>query len=76
VKVGDHVAVACDNCPANLAAEVTFVASQAEFTPPIIYSRENREKLVFRVDARPLGDAAALKVGQPVDVRLAGAPGS
>lgn len=76
VKVGDHVAVSCDNCPANLMAEVTFVSSQAEFTPPIIYSRGNREKLVFRVQARPLDDAAVLKVGQPVDVRLAGAAGS
>jgi HlyD family secretion protein len=73
VKVGDHVTVACDNCPANLMAEVTFVASQAEFTPPIIYSKENREKLVFRVDAKPLDGADALKVGQPVDVRIAAA---
>jgi HlyD family secretion protein len=76
VKVGDRVTVACDSCPANMTAEVTFVSSEAEFTPPIIYSKENREKLVFRVDARPLDGAATLKVGQPVDVRLAGAAGS
>lgn len=76
VKVGDRVAVACDNCPAGLAAEVTFVSSQAEFTPPIIYSKDNREKLVFRVDARPIAEAASLKVGQPVDVTPANAPGS
>ncbi|MBN8996825.1 MAG: HlyD family efflux transporter periplasmic adaptor subunit [Rhizobiales bacterium] len=76
VKIGDRVSIACDNCPAGLTAEVTFVSSQAQFTPPIIYSRDNREKLVFRVDARPLDQAAALKVGQPIDVTLAGAPGS
>ena len=76
VKIGDRVSIACDNCPAGLAAEVTFVSSQAQFTPPIIYSKDNREKLVFRVDARPLDQAAALKVGQPIDVTLTGQPGS
>ena len=70
VKVGDRIAVACDNCVDGLAAEITFIATQAEFTPPVIYSKDNREKLVFRVEARPLGDAAALKVGQPVDVTI------
>jgi HlyD family secretion protein len=70
LKVGDRVAVSCDGCDADLAAEVTFVASEAEFTPPVIYSRDNREKLVFRVDARPLGAAVSLKVGQPVEVRV------
>jgi HlyD family secretion protein len=68
---GTNVAVSCDGCPANLAATVTFVAPQAEFTPPVIYSNESRDKLVFMVEARP-DDAtrAALKAGQPVDVRL------
>jgi HlyD family secretion protein len=73
VKVGSRVAVSCDGCAKDLAGEVTFVATEAEFTPPVLYSRGNREKLVYRVDAKPLGDAAALKVGQPVDVVLAGA---
>jgi HlyD family secretion protein len=50
---------------------VTFVSSQSEFTPPIIYSKESRNKLVFRVDAKPIGDADTLKVGQPLDIRLA-----
>jgi HlyD family secretion protein len=71
VAPGKTVSVSCDGCPAGLTAEVTFVSSQAEFTPPIIYSKESRNKLVFRVDAKPAGDAAALKVGQPLDVRLA-----
>jgi HlyD family secretion protein len=53
-----------------LRATVDFVATAAEFTPPIIYSRDRRDKLVFRVDARPEGDAVALKVGQPLDIRL------
>ena len=70
VAPGDQVSVGCDGCADGLTAEVTFVATQAEFTPPIIFSRDSREKLVYRVDARPLGEAAALNVGQPVDVRL------
>lgn len=72
VTPGKRVAIACDGCADDLAAEVQFVATQAEFTPPIIYSKDSREKLVFRVDARPLGAAAALNVGQPLDVRLGG----
>lgn len=70
VAPGKSVAIGCDGCAAGLAAEVTFVATAAEFTPPIIYSKESRDKLVFRVDARPLGEAATLKVGQPLDIRL------
>jgi HlyD family secretion protein len=70
VAPGRTVAVSCDGCAAGLTAEVTFVSSDAEFTPPIIYSKDSRDKLVFRVDARPAGDTAALKVGQPLDIRL------
>ena len=48
-----------------------YVSSQAEFTPPVIYSRESRAKLVFMVEARPVAkDATRLKPGQPVDVVL------
>ena len=71
VAPGKQVTVGCDGCADGLTAEIVFVATAAEFTPPIIYSKDSRDKLVFRVDARPLGDAAALNVGQPVDVRLA-----
>jgi HlyD family secretion protein len=70
VKPGNAVAVSCDACASGLSATVEFVSTEAEFTPPIIYSKDSRDKLVFRVDARPEGDTAALKVGQPLDVRL------
>lgn len=69
-KLGQKVAIGCDGCAAGLTAVVDFIATDAEFTPPIIYSKESREKLVFRVEGRPEGDAATLKIGQPVDVRL------
>lgn len=69
VSIGQRVRIGCDSCRDGLAATVTFVATEAEFTPPVIYSTETRGKLVFRVEARPEGAAADLKVGQPVDVR-------
>jgi HlyD family secretion protein len=71
VKVGEAVKLACDACGAPIDAKVTFIAPQAEFTPPVIYSKDNRAKLVFLVEARPSAtDAAKLHPGQPVDVRL------
>ena len=71
VKVGQAVKLACDGCAAPIDAKVSFIAPQAEYTPPVIYSRDSRAKLVFLVEARPApGDAARLHPGQPVDVTL------
>jgi HlyD family secretion protein len=69
LSVGRNVAVACDGCAAGLVAQVRYISPQAEFTPPVIYSNGSRSKLVFLVEAQP-ADAAGLKPGQPVDVRL------
>jgi HlyD family secretion protein len=60
--------ISCDGCPAPIAAKVSFVSSQAEYTPPVLYSRESRAKLMFLVEARLPG--AQLRPGQPVDVAL------
>ncbi|HUP96496.1 MAG TPA: HlyD family efflux transporter periplasmic adaptor subunit [Usitatibacter sp.] len=71
VKVGQKISLACDGCPAAVAATVTYIAPQAEFTPPVIYSKESRAKLVFLVEAKPeAADGAKLHPGQPVDVTL------
>lgn len=67
VAYGARVEVECDGCRPGLQAHVSFIASQAEFTPPVIYSREERAKLVFRVEARP-DKPEALRVGQPISV--------
>lgn len=67
VAVGDRLSVNCDGCAEGLGATVTYVSDEAEFTPPVIYSLENRQKLVFLVEARP-DDGAGLKPGQIVDV--------
>ncbi|MEI6210284.1 MAG: HlyD family efflux transporter periplasmic adaptor subunit [bacterium] len=56
---------------ADVAARISYIATQAEYTPPIIYSNETRSKLVFLIEATPAADAAAgLHPGQPVEVRL------
>ncbi len=68
LAIGSTVSIACDGCPANLAAQVSFLGIEAEFTPPVIFSRENRGKLMFRGEARLAGEAARLPLGQPVEV--------
>lgn len=71
LPVGTPLAVRCDGCPAGIAARVSFVSPQAEFTPPVIYSNDSRSKLVFMLEARFEGSAPALAPGQPIEVRLA-----
>jgi HlyD family secretion protein len=70
LQVDQSVAISCDGCPPDLHAKINFIAREAEFTPPVIFSREQREKLVYLVEARPEGEAAALTAGQPVTVTL------
>lgn len=71
---GQEVKVTCDGCQGGLTAEISFIAREAEFTPPVIFSQEQREKLVFLVEARPTGDAIHLTAGQPVTVNLGDGP--
>lgn len=65
---GGSVSIRADALPEPVTARITFVAQEAEYTPPVIYSAESREKLVFMIEARP-ETAAGLRPGQPVDVR-------
>ncbi len=67
---GDTVAVSCDGCPEGIRARITFISREVEYTPPVIFSPEERAKLVFRMEARPIGNRTELGLGQPVDVRL------
>lgn len=66
-KPGRKVAIGCDGCAAGMTAVVEFVASEPEYTPPVIYSLDAREKLVFLVEARS-SDPRKLLPGQPIDV--------
>lgn len=70
MRLGQGVTIGCDGCPENVAAQVSFIAKESEFTPPVIYSVDNREKLLFLVEARPATPIAALRPGLPVDVSL------
>jgi len=66
-RPGRRVRFACDGCAADLSATIVFVSPRPEFTPPVIYSRDSRDRLVFMVEARP--DAPRdLVPGLPVDV--------
>ena len=71
VQLGDLLSVRCDGCAADLKAKVSYVSPDPEFTPPVIYSLETRQKLVYLVEAHPVGPASPLQPGQIVDVDLA-----
>lgn len=71
LSVGQAVSLQCDGCGAPIPARLSFIAREAEFTSPLIYSRENRSALVFMVEARPEpAEARRLHPGQPLEVRL------
>jgi len=64
---GDTVTVQCDGCAGEITAKVSFISGSAEFTPPVIYSLDERSKLVFLVEARTQSPEK-LRVGQPVSI--------
>ncbi len=71
VRIGNSIQIHCDGCGAPFTAKVTYVSSQAEYTPPVLYTREQRAKLMFLVEARPApAGGAKLRPGQPIDVSL------
>ena len=69
IKYGQTVGVSCDGCAAGLTAKVSFIARTAEYTPPVIYSLEERAKLVYLIEARP-DEPEKFRVGQPVTITL------
>jgi HlyD family secretion protein len=69
LAIGDEVKVTCDNCSVDLTAKIYFIATTAEYTPPVIYSLEERNKLVYLIQARP-SRPDAMRVGQPISVYL------
>ena len=71
LALGRALTIHCNGCAADVAAKITYLSSEAEYTPPVIYSNENRAKLVFMVEAHPsAADAVKLHPGQPVAVTL------
>jgi HlyD family secretion protein len=71
LRLGGRVSLHCDLCPSEVSAIISYISSEAEYTPPVIYSNETRSKLVYMIEARPaLADAPKLHPGQPLQVQL------
>ncbi len=69
LSIGEPVQVRCDGCPPGLSADVTYIAREPEFTPPVIYSLQSRQTLVYLIEARPSPNRPlGLQPGQIVDV--------
>jgi HlyD family secretion protein len=66
-RPGQTVRFACDGCARGLTARIGYVSPDSEFTPPIIFSRDSRERMVFMVEAYP-NNPGKLNAGQPVEV--------
>ena len=75
LPLGSIVMIRCDSCTGDLRARVSFISSEAEFTPPVIFSEQERSKLIFRAEAIPLRETA-LPIGLPVTVAPDGKPSS
>jgi HlyD family secretion protein len=69
IKLDQVIYVHCDGCAEGLTAKISFIARSSEFTPPVIYSLEERSKLVFMIEALP-EHPEQFRVGQPVTVTL------
>lgn len=67
---GGKVRLACSRCPEGATGTIRFVSTEAEFTPPLIYSDRSKEKLVFMAEATPDAQPEAFHPGQPVTVSL------
>lgn len=68
-RLGSVVNFSCDGCKEGLTASVIYISPRPEFTPPVIYSRDARDRLVYLVEAKP---SVLLNPGQPVDVQPLG----
>jgi HlyD family secretion protein len=73
LAIGQDLRVTCDGCAPGLTAKVSFISRTAEYTPPVIYSLEERSKLVFMIEAQP-SEPDKLRVGQPVSILAEGIP--
>lgn len=71
IRHNDAAQITIDGAPAPVSGRVSFISPQAEYTPPVIYSRESRQKLVYLIEvAFDAATAVRLHPGQPVTVRF------
>lgn len=72
-RPGIAVRFSCDGCGAMRTARISWISPRPEFTPPVLYGRGSRDRLVYRVEARP-ADPRRLNPGLPVDVEPLAVP--
>lgn len=70
LQPGQNVTINCDGCDGPVSAKISFIAPESEYTPPVIYSVDSREKLVFLIEAKPDTFHTELRPGLPVDITL------
>lgn len=71
IHIGQAITFSCDSCKNKTKAEINYISPDAEYTPPVIYSKDTRNKLVYLVRAKiPENSAIQFNPGQPIDVHL------
>lgn len=70
LQLGNKVLVSCDQCEKSYSGKISFISPSAEYTPPVIYSNQTNEKLIYRIEAEfPPAIAYKMHPGQPVYVK-------
>ena len=70
ITYNQKVWIRCDGCDKELEAKISYISPSAEYTPPVIYSTESRNKLVFMVEAVFINKNESLHPGLPINVRF------
>lgn len=72
LKLGQTIQINCDSCKQSISAKINYISPDAEYMPPVVYSDDTREKLLYRIEARPdlKSILTLLRPGQPVKVKL------
>lgn len=71
LKIKEPVKIYCDGCHNPIQGSITYISPTAEYSPPVIFSDQTRDKLVFSIEARTDGaNSKNLHPGQPVSVLL------
>lgn len=71
IAVGNKVTITCSGCGEGSDAEIGFIATEVEFTPPVLFSENQQQRLVYLVEAWPTEPGepnTRLHPGQPVTV--------
>src|SRR5262249_13365323 len=72
VKIGQPVHITTDSYPGKVYnGKITFIASEAEFTPKQIQTPQERVKLVYRIKIDVENPNRELKLNMPVDAEIA-----